>query len=246
MSASLETVSTTTFSSLSQCQTLTASQIRVAFLVGIGILLLAISGEYSGLDLYLEGLVYDASSAQWPYKSLYVTSDILHTGGRYLVIGLALCLILILLASYRISSLLPYRKAMLFVLMAAITGPAIVSILKGLTDIYTPWSLSQFGGHEPYVRIFDSTPPGSLPGHAFPGGHSSGGFAWFGPFFLLLSTGSRWRMPALLLPLLLGGVFGITQEIRGAHFLSHDLVSMAICWLSTLAWARIMLNREKG
>jgi membrane-associated PAP2 superfamily phosphatase len=34
---------------------------------------------------------------------------------------------------------------------------------------------------------------------------------------------------------LLGAVFSVAQQSRGAHFLSHDLVSAMIAWLICLA-----------
>jgi len=227
-----------------QTRPLTTPQLLASLLVAVAITLLAIISEYSGLDLYLGGLVYDNVSGIWPFRSLFLTSTVLHTWGRYLVVLLALSGVVLLLASYRVRSLAPYRKALLFVLVAGATGPAIVSLLKGTTHIYTPWSLVQFGGNMPYVRLFDSAPPGSLPGHAFPGGHASGGFAWFGPYFLLLAAGSRYRRLALLFPLLLGGLFAATQELRGAHFLSHDLISLAICWTAALFWAVVFFGRQ--
>ncbi|MEZ5543009.1 MAG: phosphatase PAP2 family protein [Pseudomonadota bacterium] len=220
-------------------------QARGALLAGVVVTLLAIGCEYSGLDLYLAGLVYEPATGSWPYRSLVLTSTVLHTGGRHFVVLLGLTTLLLLLASYRLRALAPYRRALIFTLLTAATGPAIVSLLKSTTHIYTPWSLARFGGDMPYVRLFDGAPAGSLPGHAFPGGHASGGFAWFGPYFLLLAAGSRWRRPALLFPLLLGGVFALTQELRGAHFLSHDLISLAICWTATLCWALVYLGGEE-
>lgn len=38
-------------------------------------------------------------------------------------------------------------------------------------------------------------------------------------------------IPTLALPLTLGLVFGIGQQLRGAHFLSHDLWTAWLCWL---------------
>jgi membrane-associated PAP2 superfamily phosphatase len=227
-----------------QTSPLTTYQLVVSLLVAVAVTLLAIASEYSGLDLYLGGLVYDNVSGTWPYRSLFLTSTVLHTWGRYFVVLLGLSGVVLLLAGYRVRTLAPYRKALLFVLVAGVTGPAIVSLLKSTTHIYTPWSLAQFGGTMPYVRLFDSAPPGSLPGHAFPGGHASGGFAWFGPYFLLLAAGSRYRRLALLFPLLLGGLFAATQELRGAHFLSHDLIALAICWTAALCWALVFFGRQ--
>lgn len=225
------------------CRPLSHRQLAVALLASLAVIAFAIASEYTGLDLYLESLVFDPVTGSWPYRSLFLTSGILHTGGRDFVALLALSGLAVLLASFRFAALVPYRGILLFVLLAGATGPAIVSLLKSTTHIYTPWHLVQFGGDMPYIRLFDTAPAGSPPGHAFPGGHASGGFAWFGPYLLLLAAGSRWRGMALLFPLLLGGVFGITQELRGAHFLSHDLIALAICWLSALFWALVFLGR---
>jgi membrane-associated PAP2 superfamily phosphatase len=34
--------------------------------------------------------------------------------------------------------------------------------------------------------------------------------------------------------LVAGGVFGAAQQLRGAHFLSHDLWTLATCWTVSL------------
>ena len=36
-------------------------------------------------------------------------------------------------------------------------------------------------------------------------------------------------------------MFGIAQQLRGAHFLSHDLWALMLCWLVALAMHRVML-----
>jgi len=223
---------------------LTTYQLLVSVLAAVVLTLLAIASEYSGLDLYLEGLVFDPAAGSWPYRSLLLTSTIMHTYGRYFVVLLALLCFLMLVGSCCVRVLAPYRKAFLYVLVTGLTGTAIVSLLKSVTHIYTPWSLAHFGGSMPYIRIFDSAPPGSLAGHAFPGGHASGGFAWFGVYFLLQAAGSPYRWHALLATLLLGGLFSATQELRGAHFLSHDLFSLVICWTAALCWALVFFGRH--
>jgi len=34
----------------------------------------------------------------------------------------------------------------------------------------------------------------------------------------------------LLFGMALGLIYGIAQQLRGAHFLSHDLSTLAVCW----------------
>ena len=43
-----------------------------------------------------------------------------------------------------------------------------------------------------------------------------------------------WRWMALAAGLMIGAIFGWTQQVRGAHFLSHDLWTLLICWVVAL------------
>ena len=53
---------------------------------------------------------------------------------------------------------------------------------------------------------------------------------------LYFATFLYFRRPALmLLPgLVVGWVFALGQQARGAHFLSHDLWSLTVCWFGAL------------
>ena len=129
--------------------------------------------------------------------------------------------------------------------MATGTGPLLVGAGKHLAHIYTPWDLALFGGDKPYIHLFDAVPPTLPIGHAFPGGHSSGGFAFICLYFLLSVYRPRYRYHGLAFGLALGAVFAITQELRGAHFLSHDLFSLAICWYVAWGLYLVMFRRER-
>jgi len=204
----------------------------IAFLLGV-------FTEYSGLDLWLGRHFYDQSLGLWPYRKHWLTEDLLHRGGRYLVVAMAVAVLALLIGSFFREGLKPYRKDFAFILVAGLSGPAIVGLLKSLTHIYTPWTLQIFGGERPYIRIFDHVPANSSVGHAFPAAHASGGFAWISVFFVLRRRGIKRYRLSLALPLGLGILFGFAQQIRGAHFLSHDLFSLGICWLCAALWSRL-------
>jgi membrane-associated PAP2 superfamily phosphatase len=68
----------------------------------------------------------------------------------------------------------------------------------------------------------------------FPAGHSSAGFAWVSLYFFALLARPAWRWRGLAVGLVAGGVFGLAQQLRGAHFLSHDLWTLATCWALSL------------
>jgi membrane-associated PAP2 superfamily phosphatase len=200
--------------------------------------LLAVCSEYGGLDVWLSRHFYDPVAGVWPYRAHWLTQDLLHDGGRTLVIVMAIVLLLLFVGSLFRPELKPYRKDLAFILVAGISGPAIIGGLKAMTHIYSPWDLQLFGGKQPYIRIFDHVPIGATIGHAFPAGHVSGGFAWFSIFFALRRRAVPWYRLSLLLPLLLGLCFGLAQQARGAHFLSHDLATLATCWLCAVVWDR--------
>ncbi|MDH3537688.1 MAG: hypothetical protein OER87_18240 [Gammaproteobacteria bacterium] len=43
-------------------------------------------------------------------------------------------------------------------------------------------------------------------------------------------------------PLIIGMAFAVDPEMRGAHFISHDLVSLTICRVSAVFWSRVFLR----
>ncbi len=144
-------------------------QVAVYLTIPLLVIGFALWSEYSGLDLWLESRFYDAATGTWPYKSLFITSVILHTWGRYFIIACALTNLFAIIASFFSTTLAPYRKHLLYIFIAAMTGPLLVSMLKGLTYIHTPWDLQLFGGDVLYLRIFDTVHAGATIGHAFSG-----------------------------------------------------------------------------
>jgi membrane-associated PAP2 superfamily phosphatase len=207
------------------------------------VVVVAISLEYSGLDRVFVSQFYDVQHQQWIFKRHWFLEDVMHVGGKNLAVGMAVMILLAWLASFVHAPLHPFRRQLLFLLLASLSGPAIVSLLKTVTHISTPWGLDIFGGSKPYIRVFDAVPEDMPPGRAFPGGHSSGGFAFFSFYFLALYCYPRYRWQAILVPLLVGGSFALTQWLRGAHFPSHDLFSLVICWCAAWFWAQLLLGR---
>ena len=203
-------------------------------LLGVAI---GIFAQYSDLDLFLENFYFNPVSNTWPFQKLFITTDLLHSGGRRFLVLLAILNLLAIGASCFVGALQPYRKHLVFLLVAGLTGPAIVSGLKSITHIYSPWDLQIYGGTMPHVLLFDAVPPGAPVGHGFPGGHSSSGFAYLSLYFLLTTMKHPYRWYGLLFPVSVGAIFSITQEIRGAHFLSHDVFSFVICWVASFGWS---------
>ena len=219
---------------------------RAKFLLPLCVAAFAVFSEYSGLDIAIARCFYDAQTQSWPLKSAFITGGILHTGGQDFVIVTMAAIFVVLVLSFFVKRLRRCRKGAAYLLVGTLISPAIIAVIKASTHIYMPSSLEIFGGDKPHVRLFDSAPPGLPVGHAFPGAHSSSGFAFFSLYFLLAFYKPKYRYHGLAFGLGLGVLFSITQELRGEHFLSHDLVSLVICWYCAWAVFHLMLHRELG
>ncbi len=188
------------------------------------------------IDFWVSDLLYYLEGGQWALRDTWITENFLHTGGRTLSVLLALGLLVLFLLSFLHECLKPYRRGLLYVFLAALLGSLIVSTLKSLTHRDCPWDLLRYGGLKPELSYFSTMlETGLEKGKCFPAGHASAGYCWFGFYFFARRFFPEWRMTAFLLPLATGMVFGFDQQLRGAHFISHDLWSAWICWVSAFA-----------
>ena len=110
---------------------------------------------------------------------------------------------------------------------------AVVSI-KYISSTSCPWDLAEFGGVARYVSHWTLGVVDGGGAHCFPAGHASAGFAFFGGYFVLRDAAPRAARIWLVATLVVGLVLGISQQARGAHFMSHTLWTAWLCW--TIAW----------
>ena len=160
---------------------------------------------------------------------------LIHRTGGEVMRGLGALLLLLWACSFLgIPTLRRWRRPAGFLILSIALGTGAVALLKETSNVDCPRSLAEFGGQQPYVRLFAERPPSLPRARCFPGGHSSSGFALFGLYFLCLKRSRRQALAALALALTVGGLFAFGQEARGAHFLSHDIWSAAIVWFACL------------
>ena len=109
-----------------------------------------------------------------------------------------------------------------------------VSALKATSNMDCPWDVQGLGGERPHLTLYDARPHDLPHGRCFPAGHASGGYAWVALYFAFLMIRPRWRWRGLATGLGVGLTYGIAQQLRGAHFLSHDLWSVFLVWFTCL------------
>jgi len=182
---------------------------------------------------------FDSASQEWIGRHDWFANEFLHTGGRNLMRLVGVLALVAWAASYRSTRLATHRADLGYFAACMMIVPLTIGILKQITNVDCPWDLQGFGGTMPIVPWFESRPAELSRAACFPGAHSSSAFALFGLFFLWRSAKPAWATGALLSTLALGGAFSIAQQSRGAHFLSHDVVSALLAWLICLGLYRL-------
>lgn len=199
-----------------------------------------------GVDFALSAFWYQLQGNSWALQHHWLTEDVLHRGARtlnQLLIAALLVHFVVqvslqqfrqargLAAAYRASRWTGSRQQAHSRLLLSLTlSLAGVAIIKQSLPMDCPWDLQAFGGTQSFTGLFSSWPANRAPNACFPAGHASIGFAWLGLYFFCLQLYPKLARPVLMLSLTLGFGLGLVQQLRGAHFISHDITSAAWCW----------------
>ena len=105
-----------------------------------------------------------------------------------------------------------------------------VSLLKHASDTSCPWDVKEFGGVAQYVSHWAWGARDGGPGGCFPAGHASAAFAFLGGYFVLRHVAPRAAVVWLCVSGAAGLVLGLSQQLRGAHYMSHTLWTAWVCW----------------
>lgn len=200
----------------------------------------------TGWDLALSDYFYASSLHAFPLKNHYLLDAVLHTGLKSALWFIPLALLGALLWSSLDVEWQVYQRRMAWMLLSMVLALALIQWMKRQSIHACPWDLTRYGGQFPLLPLFANLPLGIKPGHCFPAGHASGGFALFAFYFGLRDSQPRWAYLALGLAFALGALMGWAQLMRGAHFLSHNLWTMWWVWMVQLAlylaWPPIALK----
>ncbi|HKU88366.1 MAG TPA: phosphatase PAP2 family protein, partial [Steroidobacteraceae bacterium] len=207
--------------------------------------------EWTGLDRTLaHALFYDGRAHRWlggEGAGGWWAHGVIHNGGRWLARTVAGTAVALWLASFFSAPMRHWRRSSGFVFLAMAASVLVVGALKLVTDVDCPWDLTEFGGDRPYIGLFSARPHGLPAAQCFPGAHSSSGFALVCFYFLFRDRSPRLAAMALLGALLVWAVFALGQEARGAHFLSHDLASLAVVWFVQLGiYVKLLHQPHQG
>lgn len=214
-----------------------ATDIRPLAITALALAVL-LAWDASGGDLWLARLL--AGPAGFSWRENFWLAEVLHHGGR--AAGWAVWLGLLMQLRWPrgvLRRLTPGERWQL--VLSALAGVAAVALLKHFSQTSCPWDLAGFGGRATHISHWLWGMRDGGPGHCFPAGHASVGFAFVGGWFALRRHAPRAAAAWLAAALLTGLVLGISQQLRGAHFFSHTLWSAWVCWLA--GWACDLARR---
>lgn len=213
-------------------------------LIGTMLLLLGALAlfEVTDLDLRLQDRLFLSAPHQWLINAKEPIGRLFfYTGIKVLLVVAGVGLLLAYLLSFRMASLRAYRRRMLLMVAAMSLVPLVIAGLKNATNVYFPSQLERYGGDKPYVKVFSRFPPGyqqTRRGYGYPAGHASGGFSIMALYFVFRTR--RGSMLGLGTGLAVGWAMGGYQMAKGAHFLSHTVVTMLAAWLIILVIYRVV------
>jgi membrane-associated PAP2 superfamily phosphatase len=183
------------------------------------------------VDRALTRHAFDAVTADFPLRTDFWLEVVMHHWTKYAVTTLGCGLAAMLLLTFALPRLGLERRTLLFLTLAIALAPASVSVAKGMSARHCPWDVDEFGGYVRYERLFETAAPPARPGHCFPAGHASTGFALMAFYFAAHRRGRRKAARAALgLGMAAGVALGWGRVLQGAHFPSH------VAWSGLLSW----------
>lgn len=218
--------------------------VAVAGALACSAILLALLALLADWDLVLADAAFDARTNAFPLRHAWLTEIFNHVILKRLFTMLALGFLMASLWDLIVPR--PWsalrRCQCRIVALSAVMVPAIISILKQMSNTHCPWDLLRYGGTAPYVRLFETMPAGVDPGQCMPAGHASSAL-WMMSIAIFFAPRRLLHAAAVLASLLAIGVgVGWMQQLRGAHFLTHTLWSAWIA-LATIACIVVGIDR---
>jgi membrane-associated PAP2 superfamily phosphatase len=195
----------------------------------LALLVLLLAWDAGGLDLALARTMADGNG--FALRGSWTLDVLLHDWARRAAFATGAWLAVGIGWPTGILRRLP-RPARIQWLASLLVGVAVVNLLKHASRSSCPWDLAEFGGTAAYLSHWAWGLPDGGPGHCFPAGHASAGFAFVGGFFALRPVSPRLALACLAAAAASGLVLGIAQQLRGAHFMSHTLWTAWLCWVA--------------
>lgn len=190
----------------------------------------------SSVDVVIaHALFFDEIGSRWIGANSWWTNQLIHHDGTVLIRSLGGSALILWATTFLRPQWHTLRRPALYFFLSVGLSVGVVGLLKALTNVDCPRDLSEFGGSFPFVHLFADRPDELRHARCFPAAHASSGYALVALYFVLRER-SQWASRlGLAVGLVMGLIFGIAQQSRGAHFVSHDVWSAWLVWIISLS-----------
>lgn len=183
--------------------------------------------RYSSFDWATSSIFFDPASDSFRLRNEPFWAT-LHTVTRQFSIVLWALLLFFTVRTARRGHHHERVVAGTFILLASAVALAVNGLLKTSSVHSCPWSLVGFGGTAEFFRLLDPVPLNPGNGGCFPSGHAAVGFMWWSVVYACVQWKPSWTYRAITAVLAFGIFCGYLQVVRGAHFVSHILMTAAV------------------
>lgn len=213
---------------------------RTGWLV-LALLAAAVVGlEFTSLDLIVQDQLYDFSAQRWVVdRNAAGPRFWFYDAPKVVIIAVGVTVLVLAAGPARWRRGLD-RRALWVAFATLASVPVLIGAGKSATNTFCPSEIRRYGGDVPYVKVCSPYPESDRParrGRCFPAGHASGGFALLGLVGLARTARGRWVVGTIAMGA--GWAMGGYQMAKGAHYLSHTLVTMLVAWGLFLLWRRV-------
>ena len=189
--------------------------------------------ELTDIDLTVQDLFFHFDTGTWLVNSEEpILRFIFYSGIKGVIIAIGIVSAVCFTLSFSKKRLRSWRLGVLIFILSLALVPLLVAGSKQFTNVYCPYQIQRYDGVAPYVTLFEGYPDTFHPkrrGKCFPAGHATGGFAFMALYFVFKKR--RARIAGLGSGLVLGWTMGLYQMVKGAHYLSHTIVTMLLAWI---------------
>jgi membrane-associated PAP2 superfamily phosphatase len=199
------------------------------------------------VDVRISDRIYAAGGGAWPIPHSGWMRQVAYDGAKRALVIFALYL---LAGAWKPALLRPIgleRREAVFVFVCLVLIPSLISLVKYHSGVYCAADLARYGGAMPdssgqfvLSRLFAVDPPHGC----WPSGHASGGFALLALGALPRSAPTRRRLWCM--GLAIGSTMGAYQVLRGAHFLSHILITALVAQAVVCALAPFFFRQPEA
>lgn len=135
--------------------------------------------ELTSIDFWLNDFFYNPELKEFGLRNHPFMTQVMHHGMKTAMYVLGVASIIFAIWTLKVGKTLLTARHVWTGSLGVVVIPALVALLKHLTNKHCPWSLDVYGGSVPYAGLFEAHLSQFGTGQCFPAGHAAGGFMWF-------------------------------------------------------------------